>query len=161
MDIWNNQKSSGQEAPPAADGLWGQKANPGTPAGAPVETASSPAPATTQPKRGVSRDDYWANKEERDLEKERIYREEDIPAMRRSTAYTTAAQLAGAALAGDALSFGSVAKGKRLDMYLDYVDLIAARVLARLNGEELAPCPGQDDVIDVEPDVAQEEADLG
>lgn len=139
---------------------WPSKANPGStsqsagaaPASSGGESAPSPAPAAftaatspTAAKGGkltamVDRDAYWANKEARDLEKERVYRDEDIPAMRRSTAYQAAATLASTALAHDVLSFGSVAKGKKLDMYLGFVDLIAAHVADRLtNGFEVTP----------------------
>lgn len=109
---------------------WDALPNPGQQS-EPSETASAgPSPG------GLTKNGYWDAKEARDLEKDRRYREEDIPAIRRSTAYNCAATLGAAALAGDAISFGSVAKGKRLDMYLGYVDLIAAHVLDRLNGVE-------------------------
>ena len=151
MSLWD--KNVAKAAP--TTGAWPAKANPGnTPTSAPAEPASSggsldaaPAPApsavTTKhhaPTGAVNRDGYWAAKEDRDLEKDRVYRQVDLPAIRRSTAYSTAATLAAAALSNEAISFGSAAKGKRLDMFLGYVDLIAAHVFNRLeNGFEVTP----------------------
>lgn len=135
-DLWNDQPTTANGPTQAGSSdVWPSKVNPGTTSpGAPAGTAS---PAVAQKAGGTTRDEYWANKEARDLEKERVYREEDIPAIRRSTSYNVAATLAAAALAGEALSFGSAAKGKRLDMYLGYVDQIAEHVYAKLNGESL------------------------
>lgn len=146
-DLWNDSKTSGGGGltPDGSSDAWPSKANPGTTSpGAPAGTASV---AVKQSAGGTTRDEYWANKEARDLEKERVYREEDIPAIRRSTAYNCAATLGAAALAGEALSFGSVAKGKRLDMYLGFIDQIADHVYARLNGESL-----EVDAQEVQPD---------
>lgn len=102
---------------------------------APTGQAHATGDPVAPPALPMTKGGYWDAKDARDLEKDRRYREEDIPAIRRNSSYTIAAQLASAALAGDALSFGSSAKGKRLDMFLDYVDLIAAHILGRLNGE--------------------------
>jgi hypothetical protein len=51
----------------------------------------------------------------------------DIPRMTFNACQDRAVALVAAALAHDALSFGAVAKGKKLDMLLDYVDLVAER----------------------------------
>ncbi len=118
---------------------FGQKANPGSQGAA----TTPPQAATPRPAAGggVSRDDYWANKEARDLEKEKIYREQDIPAIRRSTAYSVASTVLAAAITADAVGFGTAAKSKRLDMLLGMMDLVAEHVYARLNGE---PSPTAD-----------------
>jgi len=138
MGIWEKPVNTASPQGGAIPGWGPARATPSTVQSAPAESVS-PA-ATTVPvdklTAFVSRDAYWANKEARDLEKERVYREEDIPAIRRSTAYTTAAALGAAALAHDVLSFGNAAKAKRLDMYLGFVDQIADHVFAKLNGGE-------------------------
>lgn len=148
MDIWQKKAPTN----PGTMSGWAQKENPSTRSGAPATSASQSSTASsggassgspTAPARGNSggsrgasdRDNYWANKEARDLEKEKVYREVDLPAIRRSTSYNVAATLAAAALANDTLSFGSAAKGKRLDMFLGYLDQIADHVYARINGE--------------------------
>lgn len=132
-DIWG-KKPAAPSAPTSAGSMdWPSKSNPGSGGG------GTPAPsAVKQSSGGTSRDDYWANREARDLEKERVYREEDLPAIRRSTAYNVASTLAAAALQQGAISFGSTAKGKHLGMFLDAVDLIAEHVYARIQGEEIA-----------------------
>lgn len=151
-DLWG-QSGPTQEG---SSDVWPSKANPGTTSpGAPAGSASS---AVKQSAGGTTRDDYWANKEARDIEKERIYREEDIPAIRRSTAYTVAANVLASAVQADAVTFGSSAKGKRLDMYLGFLDLVAEHVYARLNGEEVDL--GADEATD-SPAEGGEEADLG
>ena len=63
---------------------------------------------------------YWENKEKRDIE---IVE----PRITFSAAQRDAVSVVTAALAHDSLSFGNTAKGKRLDMLLDYIDQVAAR----------------------------------
>lgn len=118
-------------------------ANAGGGAGAPSQATQSAAPASSNNRNrgnsgGQSREGYWTAKEARDIEKDRIYREEDIPAIRRSTAFNVASTLASAALEADVLSFANAKqKGQKLDLLLGYVDQIAAHVLDRLeNGFE-------------------------
>jgi hypothetical protein len=132
-NIWNDKKDEGLTQPGSSD-AWPSKANPGTSVGADAGTASV---AVKQSAGGTTKDDYWANREARDLEKERVYREEDIPAIRRSKAYEVAGHVLESAVTADALSFGSAAKGKRFDMLLAMLDLAAEHVLARMNGEEI------------------------
>ena len=80
---------------------------------------------------GVSRDDYWANKEAHD----QTVRE---PRIAYSAAQKNATELVTAALAHDLLSFGNAAKGKRLDMMADYVDQLTLRLAAnQINGHKL------------------------
>lgn len=76
---------------------------------------------------GSSRDDYWKQKEERDIEKERKYQEVDVPRMSFSASQDRAVNLVSAALEGGALSFGNASVGKRLDMLLEYVDQVTDR----------------------------------
>jgi len=154
-NLWNDDK------PKAETGdVWPEKPSPATQSGAPAETASSgvleSAPAA---KPYVSRDEYWANKEARDLQKDVVYRTEDLPAIRRSTAYSVASTLAASALENDVLAFGSTAKGKKLDMYLGFVDLIAEHVYAKLNGQELPQ--ESEEVADEEQQPETQEANLG
>ena len=85
----------------------------------------------------MSKDDYWRGREANDKlkeskfdEKDRLYREVDVPSMRFSAAQDRAVALVSAALANDALSFGSVAKGKKLDMLLGFVDQVTRKFYA-------------------------------
>jgi len=86
---------------------------------------------------GQNRDGYWADKEARDIAREERYQTVDVPRMSYCSAQDRAVQLVSAALAADALSFGNAAKGKRLDMLLEYVDLVTDRFfLQGLNSPE-------------------------
>ena len=85
-----------------------------------IAAAAPAAPAATTATGGAGKDNYWAAKEER-------YQAVDVPRMSFSAAQDRAVRLVSAALAADALSFGTVAKGKRLDMLLGYVDQVTDR----------------------------------
>ena len=76
---------------------------------------------------GQSRDGYWADKEKRDLEKDKRYQAVDVPRMSFSASQERAVTLVSAALANGALSFGNVAAGKKLDMLLGFVDQVTDR----------------------------------
>lgn len=76
---------------------------------------------------GQSKDGYWTEREQRDLEKDKRYLEQDIPRMCFTTAQDRAVNLVTAALEFDCLSFGNMAKGAKLDALLDYVDLVTDR----------------------------------
>jgi hypothetical protein len=67
-----------------------------------------------------SKDEYWA-------EKDAYQRNVVEPRINFSASQRDAVALVSAALEFDCLSFGSVAKGKKLDMLLDYVDQVTAR----------------------------------
>lgn len=71
----------------------------------------------------TSRDAYWANKEKYDLEVR-------APTIAYSAAQKNATAIVAAALGADALSFGSTAKGKRLDMLVDFIELVTLRLAA-------------------------------
>ncbi|MEK0324840.1 MAG: hypothetical protein QQN63_03970 [Nitrosopumilus sp.] len=88
-----------------------------------VETVTAPKPTASPKSSGsaTSRDEYWANKEKNDVEVLR-------PTIAYSAAQKNATALVAAALAADALSFGSTAKGKRLDMLVDFVELTTLRL---------------------------------
>lgn len=79
---------------------------------APAATTSAPTSTTSG---GNSRDTYWKDKENYD-------KEVTTPRISYTAARGHAVSLVSAALAADALSFGSAAKGKRLDLLLEYVD---------------------------------------
>lgn len=89
---------------------------------APSARASTGRPASRQT---VSRDEYWANKEARDIAKEEEYQNVAIPRMTRSTAVQAAAAVVDTAIKNDALGFGSSAKSKRVGMLAGYVTEIA------------------------------------
>lgn len=97
-----------------------------------VVRAPAPAvgsrPATTASagaSRTVSRDEYWANKEAKDVKKEEDYQNVAVPRMTRSTAIQSAAAVVDAALKTDALSFGNVAKSKRIPLLSGFVQELA------------------------------------
>tara|TARA_R110000822_G_scaffold77301_9_gene185521 strand:- start:1930 stop:2514 length:585 start_codon:yes stop_codon:yes gene_type:complete len=96
-----------------------------------TETVQAPKPqgntASAAPVAAGSRDGYWAEKERRDIEV-------TAPRIAYSAAQKNATTLVAAALAADALSFGSTPKGKRLDMLVDYVEQTTLR-LAKLQTE--------------------------
>jgi hypothetical protein len=85
--------------------------------------APKAAPSKAASSGATSRDDYWANKEKNDVEVLR-------PTIAYSAAQKNATTLVAAALAADALSFGSTAKGKRLDMLVDFVEQTTLRLAA-------------------------------
>lgn len=98
-----------------------------------AETVVAPKPAASTVSSGSagSRDAYWANKETYDKE---ILR----PTIAYSAAQKNATALVAAALGADALSFGSTAKGKRLDMLVDFVEQTTLRLAAlQVNGPTL------------------------
>lgn len=85
----------------------------------PTRTKSS-AGRSTRTAGGNSREDYWANKAKREVEVIE-------PRITYAASAHDATAVVVAALQSDALSFGSTAKGKKLDMICDFVDLVAAR----------------------------------
>lgn len=93
-----------------------------------VETVQAPKPtgSTASKQTGAgSRDGYWAEKEKRDIEV-------TAPRIAYSAAQKNATTLVAAALSAEpcALSFGSTAKGKRLDMLVDFVEQTTLRLAA-------------------------------
>jgi hypothetical protein len=72
----------------------------------------------------TSKDTYWADKD--------AYSKKVVePRINFSASQRDAVALVSAALEFDCLSFGSVAKGKKLDMLLDYVDQVTDRFVAQ------------------------------
>lgn len=96
-----------------------------------VETAPAPSagPSTTNTRTASTsaragagtRDEYWANKEARDLEKEARYQAVNEPRMALSVAVEAASRIVGEAIKADALGFGTAAKGKRLGILTSFV----------------------------------------
>lgn len=88
---------------------------------------TSAASGHTQPtvRQGVSKDDYWSNKESRDLDKDVRYREVSEPRMALSVATEAAAMIVAAAFTADALGFGNAAKAKKLGMIVDATKEVA------------------------------------
>lgn len=76
---------------------------------------------------GLSKDQYWANKENRDLEKEARFKEVNEPRMALSVGVEAASKVVAAALQHDALGFGTTAKSKRVEMLGDFVEEMALR----------------------------------
>lgn len=93
-----------------------------------VQVAAAPQPVQTGGSKKTDwakKDDYWAAKEARDIEKEERFRAVNEPRMALSVATEAAAQVVCAALAADVLGFGTAAKSKRLDMLTGYVKDVA------------------------------------
>jgi hypothetical protein len=88
-----------------------------------ASVASGTAASGKSAQSAGSRDSYWANKETYDRDVLR-------PTIAYSAAQKNATALVCAALASEALSFGSTAKGKRLDMMVDFVELTTLRLAA-------------------------------
>ena len=95
------------------------QAAPQIPSAAPAQS-SAPAAAGKSKENWDARGKYWDEKERRGIEVIE-------PRITISSSQRDAITLVTAALANDALSFGSAAKGKKLDMILDFVDQVAAR----------------------------------
>ena len=83
---------------------------------------------TRVPSRGRAsggKDEYWENKEARDLEKDARYRAVSEPRMAMSVAIQAAAPIVVAALQQDALSLGNVTKAKKLGIIIEYTKELA------------------------------------
>lgn len=78
---------------------------------------------------GVTRDGYWANKEARDLEKDKRYQEVDVPRMSLPSARDAAVRLALGALNAGALSLGTK-KADQLDTLVGIVDELTDKFFA-------------------------------
>lgn len=97
--------------------------------GAVAQTAPRVAtvPQSARPTQGTaaSRDDYWANKEARDLEKDARFQAVNEPRMALSVATEAAALLVSTAIQKDAISFGNAAKAKKLGLLAAYTKEVA------------------------------------
>lgn len=104
---------------------------------APAPVAGSPAPAAQQPATvasgGQNRDGYWAAKEARDLEREARYQSVDVPRMGLSAAQDRAVALVVGAIGTEAIPFGNMAKGERLDYLIEAVEKVTDRFVLDTN----------------------------
>jgi hypothetical protein len=91
-----------------------------------AKEAGTPPKVAPKPKKASAgaRDDYWTQKAERDINVTE-------PRISYSAAQKNATELVCVALEQDLLSFGNAAKGKKLDMIIDYVEQVTMR-LAKL-----------------------------
>jgi hypothetical protein len=78
----------------------------------------------------ASKDEYWANKEAHDREKEQRYQQVAEPRMALSVATEAAARIVAAAFQTDALSFGNATKAKKLGMIIDATKEVATELAA-------------------------------
>lgn len=94
--------------------------------------ASSPPPKKAYSKGGGNqRNDYWEQKAVRDIEITE-------PRISYSAAQRNATTLVAAALEADILSFGQAAKGKKLDMLVDFVEQTTLRLAQlQMNAPEI------------------------
>lgn len=107
-------------------------AAPSTPAPS-AEVRSSRSTASTASGKAGSKDDYWAAKEARDLEKEARHQAVSEPRMALSVATEAAALLVSTAIQKDALSFGNAAKAKKLGLLAAYTKEVALDLAAFIN----------------------------
>ena len=110
--------------------------------GSVVKLQQAAAPSAGKPAGGrVSRDDYWRNKEARDIE---IVE----PRITLSASRTAAIQVIGLALQHDAIVFGNAAKGAKLGIILDAIDEVTGRYYQQSMGdiiEDMADAAEADD----------------
>lgn len=87
---------------------------------------------------GSSRDNYWKDKEDRDIAREERYQTVVEPRMVVMAAQERAVGVVAAALANDCLSFGNTAKGLKFEMLLGFVDEATDHFIKQaLNATEL------------------------
>ena len=97
------------------------------------DSAAAPAGAA-----GSSRDNYWKDKEDRDMAREQRYQAVVEPRMVVMAAQERAVGVVAAALANDCLSFGNTAKGLKFEMLLGFVDEATDHFVKQaLNASEL------------------------
>lgn len=79
----------------------------------------------------AEKDAYWADKEARDVDKEKHYREVVEPRITWASAQSDAVRVVNAALQHDLLAFGNANKSAKLGLLLEYVDQVTARFAAQ------------------------------
>lgn len=95
---------------------------------------------------GSSRDNYWKDKEDRDIAREARYQEVVEPRMVVMAAQERAVGVVAAALANDCLSFGNTAKGLKFEMLLGFVDEATDHFIKQaLNATELCNAVATED----------------
>lgn len=100
---------------------------------APPTRSSGSSSGTARPSSGsaLSKDQYWSNKEAKDVEKDKRYQEVDIPRMTFCTAQDAAVALVTAAVAQGILPKAGSKKADQLDSVLDSVDELTERFFAQ------------------------------
>lgn len=95
------------------------------------------SPTTSQPSGntsgGQNREGYWAAKEARDLEKDARYQNVDVPRMGLSAAQDRAVALVVGSIGTEAIPFGNMNKGERLDYLIDCVEKVTDRFVLDTN----------------------------
>jgi hypothetical protein len=81
--------------------------------------------------KAAEKDAYWADKEARDVDKEKHYREVVEPRITWASAQSDAVRVVNAALQHDLLAFGNANKSAKLGLLLEYVDQVTARFAAQ------------------------------
>lgn len=76
---------------------------------------------------GGNKDQYWKDKEQRDIEREERYQSVVEPRITYSSAQSDAVRLVSVALQHDMLTFGNANKSAKLGLLLDYVDQVTMR----------------------------------
>lgn len=86
----------------------------------------------------AEKDQYWNDKEQRDIAREKYQREVVEPRITWASAQSDAVDIVTAALTHDLLAFGNANKSAKLNLLLEYVDQVTARFAAqRYNAAEL------------------------
>lgn len=81
--------------------------------------------------KAAEKDAYWSDKEARDIDKEKHYREVVEPRITWASAQSDAVEVVNAALQHDLLAFGNANKSAKLGLLLEYVDQVTARFAAQ------------------------------
>jgi hypothetical protein len=97
---------------------------------APARSTESARPAPESAGKVVNRDSYWADKEARDIEKDKKYTEVVEPRITYAAARHDAVTVVGLALQHDLLALGNANKSAKLGLILGYVDQVTARFAA-------------------------------
>lgn len=96
------------------------------------------APAPTASKSS-SKDDYWSQKEARDVEKDSRYQKVDIPRMTFCGAQETAVKVVELALAQGAITLGTK-KNAQLDILMETIQQVAVQLFrARMEAPDINP----------------------
>jgi hypothetical protein len=131
MGTFEVAQSAVAAAPSVAQAVTAQTSAPPTPHASTAETRKASVERTAH--TAGSRDEYWANKEARDVAKDARFQAVNEPRMALSIATEAAAALVSSAIAKDALSFGNASKAKKLGLLASYTKELALDLASFIN----------------------------